>query len=78
MDKTYNQYKFLGRYGERFFDDLFGSADIWQHRKKRNRSSEQYNVTYDQLIHTAPVKQSLQMVIWKEIPDKQFQYSIHT
>ncbi|MGD0036345.1 MAG: TonB-dependent receptor [Bacteroidota bacterium] len=47
MDKTYNQYKFLGRYGERFFDDLLG-VQVFGNIEKRNRSSEQYNVTYDQ------------------------------
>jgi TonB-dependent receptor len=46
MDKTYNQYKFLGRYGERFFDDLLG-VQVFGNIEKRNRSSEQYSVVYD-------------------------------
>jgi TonB-dependent receptor len=46
LDKTSNEYNFLGRFGERFFDDLLG-VQVFGNIEKRDRSSEQYNVAYD-------------------------------
>ena len=49
LDKTAEQYKFLGRYGERFFNDLLG-VQLFGNLERRNRSSEEYNVSYDQTL----------------------------
>ncbi|MBK7103746.1 MAG: TonB-dependent receptor [Ignavibacteriae bacterium] len=46
IDDTYNQYNFLGRYGERFFDNLLG-VQAFGNLEKRNRSSENYGIGYD-------------------------------
>lgn len=49
MDKTYDQYNFLGKYGERFFDNLLG-VQFFGNAEKKNRSAEEYNVGYDQMM----------------------------
>lgn len=46
LDKTYNQFNLLGKYGERFFDNLVG-VQVFGNYEKRNRSSEKYGVWYD-------------------------------
>ena len=46
LDKTHDQYNFLGQYGERFFNNLLG-VQVFGNYEKRNRSSEQYGVAYD-------------------------------
>ncbi|HLP15582.1 MAG TPA: TonB-dependent receptor [Bacteroidota bacterium] len=50
MDKTYDQYNYLGRYGERFFDNFLG-VQLFGNIEKRNRSSEEYTVDYDQSLN---------------------------
>lgn len=49
MDKAYDQYNFLGRYGERFFNNLLG-VQFFGNMERKNRSSEAYNVGYDQSL----------------------------
>lgn len=46
LDKTHDQYNVLGKYGERFFDNLLG-VQVFGNYEKRNRSSEAYGVGYD-------------------------------
>ena len=43
---TASQYDFQLRYGERFFDNILG-VQVTGNLEKRDRSNEQYNVTYD-------------------------------
>ncbi len=49
LDKTTDQFNFQGRYGERFFDNLLG-VQVFGNIEKRNRSSENFSVTYDQTL----------------------------
>jgi TonB-dependent receptor len=49
LDKTDNQYNFYGKYGERFFNNLLG-VQLFGNIERKNRSSEQYNVSYDQTL----------------------------
>lgn len=49
MDNTAKQYNFLGRYGERFFNDLLG-VQLFGNFERKNRSNEEYDVSYDQTL----------------------------
>ena len=49
MDNTAEQYNFLGRYGERFFNNLLG-IQVFGNFERKNRSSEQFDVSYDQSL----------------------------
>jgi TonB-dependent receptor len=49
LDNTYNQYNFYGNYGERFFNNLLG-VQLFGNIEQRDRSSENYNATYDQAL----------------------------
>jgi len=46
LDKTYGQYDFSAKYGERFFNDVLG-VQISGNLEKRDRTSESTNMTYD-------------------------------
>jgi TonB-dependent receptor len=48
LDDIYGQYNVYGNYGERFFDGLIG-VQVFGNAEKRNRSSEAWNVSIDQL-----------------------------
>ena len=45
LEDDYKQYNFVLRYGERFFDNLFG-VQAFSNLEKRNRSSESYSAGY--------------------------------
>lgn len=47
--KSYNQYDFALRYGERFFDDLLG-VQVVGNLEKKIRSNEQIDLDYDQTL----------------------------
>jgi TonB-dependent receptor len=49
MDKAYDQYNFLGRYGERFLDNRLG-VQFFGNIERKNRSSEAYSIGYDQTL----------------------------
>lgn len=49
MDKTAKQYNFLGMYGERFFNNLLG-VQLFGNFERKNRSNEEYDVSYDQTL----------------------------
>ncbi len=49
LDNTYKQYNFYGNYGERFFNDVLG-VQLFGNIEQRDRSSENYNVAYDQTL----------------------------
>lgn len=51
IDNTAEQYNFLGRYGERFFDNALG-VQLFGNLERRNRSSEQFDVNYDQELNS--------------------------
>ena len=46
LDNSYNQYDFLGKYGERFFDNVLG-VQLQGNIEKRIRSNESDAFTYD-------------------------------
>ncbi len=46
LNAAYNQYDFTLRYGERFFNDIFG-IQLSGNLEKRDRSKENYNLDYD-------------------------------
>ncbi|NUO80398.1 TonB-dependent receptor [candidate division KSB1 bacterium] len=46
LGNTYDQYDFALRYGERFFNDIFG-VQVSGNLEKRNRSKEDLNLDYD-------------------------------
>ena len=47
MDKAYGQFNLFGNYGERFFDDFLG-VQVFGNIERRIRSSENFNVGYNQ------------------------------
>ncbi|MGD8779891.1 MAG: TonB-dependent receptor [Ignavibacteria bacterium] len=49
LDETAKQYNFTGGYGERFFNGLLG-VQLFGNIERRNRSSEEYSIDYDQTI----------------------------
>lgn len=53
IENSAEQYNFLGRYGERFFDNSLG-VQLFGNLERRVRSSEQYNVGIDELDLTDP------------------------
>jgi len=52
LTNSYSQYNFNGNYGERFFDDVVG-IQIFANAERRDRSSEDYNVAYDQTLNNS-------------------------
>jgi TonB-dependent receptor len=46
LNDEFAQYDFTGKYGERFFDDVFG-VQVNANIERRDRSSEQYNLSLD-------------------------------
>ena len=49
LDNTAEQYNFVGRYGERFFNNFMG-VQVFGNIERKNRSNEQFNVSYDQSL----------------------------
>ena len=49
LDNTYSQYNFYGSYGKRFFNNILG-LQLFGNIEKRDRGSENYNVSYDQSL----------------------------
>ncbi|HLP14831.1 MAG TPA: TonB-dependent receptor [Bacteroidota bacterium] len=45
LDKNTSQYNLIGRYGDRFFDGVMG-VQLFGNIEKRDRSSEEYDVSY--------------------------------